>query len=185
MRPYASLGNRSRIAEDALQRIPRKVWGCGCRRQGIATDWHPAEMSGLAFLKRRRWRFLPRIRSSSHTLPRRLVRARAETIRASNSSPQTGRVFRLPEAADRQRALPLSVVRCLPLSAAHKYTATHAGRRWTRLEGGNHGVNRRGRTLDRLWRIKRAHRQPCHRMLKRTWVVMVSKAVSKVSTGMM
>lgn len=86
---------------------------------------------------------------------------------------------------NRERVLSLSVVRCLPLSAAHECMATRAGRRWTRLEGGNRGVNRRGRNLDRLWGIKRAHRQPCHRMLKRTWVGMVSKAVSKVSTGMM
>ena len=58
---------------------------------------------------------------------------------------------------------------------------THAGRRWTSLEGGNREVDRRGRNLERLWGLKGAHRQPCRGRLKQIRVGVMSKVASKLS----
>lgn len=54
----------------------------------------------------------------------------------------------------------LSVVRRLPLSAAHECASTRAGRRWTKLEGGNRGVYR-----GQLWRLMRVREPDDHSMM--------------------
>jgi hypothetical protein len=64
-------------------------------------------------------------------------------------------------------------------------TTTRAGRRWTSLEGGNRGVDRRGGSLRRLWGLKGADRQPCHGRRKQIRVGMISKVASKVSFAML
>jgi hypothetical protein len=72
-----------------------------------------------------------------------------------------------------------------PCLLQREHTTTRAGRRWTSLEGGNRGVDRRGGNLRRLWGLKGTDRQPCHGRLKQIRVGMMSKVASEVSCAML